>query len=176
MLLPKQWPELPQDWKHKCSVSPASWREKEESYLACDLKSKWLLSVHRKSEVEKTPLEGMPCKCFWRKKCCREITLESSWAPETARIPVSPYLLVSKLVQYRAQLLRVAVKSVSSNGWVGIPPVHREAMVPEAPTLLDVRWLDAGVEAMHLAATVGHADLKLVVIVAQPMEQTRCKY
>lgn len=29
MLLPKRWPELPQDWKHKCPVSSASRREKK---------------------------------------------------------------------------------------------------------------------------------------------------
>lgn len=73
---------------------------------------------------------------------------------------------MSKLIQYCAQLLCVAVKFMSCNGWVGIPPVDGETMVPEVPTLLNVRWLDAGVEAMHLTPTVGHAQLKLVVIIA----------
>lgn len=73
---------------------------------------------------------------------------------------------MSKFIQHCAQLLSVAVKFVSCDGWVGIPPVDGEAMVPEVLALLNVSWLDAGVKAMHLTPTVGHAQLKLVVIIA----------
>lgn len=80
---------------------------------------------------------------------------------------------MSKFIQYCAQLLCVAVKFVCSNGWVGIPPVNGQAMIPEVLTLLDVSWLNAGVEAMHLTSTVSHADLKLVVITAQSTKQNK---
>lgn len=71
-----------------------------------------------------------------------------------------------EFIHYGAQLLRVAVKSMSSDGWIGIPPVDGEAVIPEVRTLLNVCGLDAGIKAMHLAPTVGHAGLKLVVIAA----------
>lgn len=151
--------------------------------MARDLKSLWLFSAHRESKTENVPLQEMHYKYCWTKPHYQEKTLESAWSPQAARkeiwsfpntkpcsqkpdTQVLPYLLMSKFIQYCAQLLCVAVKFMSCNGWVGIPPVNGEAMVPEVPALLDVCWLDAGVKAMYLTSTVGHAKLKLVVIIA----------
>ena len=80
---------------------------------------------------------------------------------------INSYLSVSEVVQDGGQFLGVGVLTLGHHGRVGIPPVHREPMEPHVG-LLQVRLLQAGIEAVDLAARAGEGALQGPVILPQP--------
>lgn len=76
-----------------------------------------------------------------------------------------------KVIQNGPQFSGVAMRLLGSNGWMGVPPVNGQAVVPEALTLQDMSRLNTGIKTMHFTSVVGHADLKLGVVASQPGER-----
>lgn len=83
------------------------------------------------------------------------------------------HLVMPKFIQNAAQFPGVAMQLLSSHSWMWIPPVNGQAVMPEAPALQNVSWFDARVETMYFTSVLGHAHLKVCVIIAQPGDQRK---
>lgn len=54
---------------------------------------------------------------------------------------------------------------------MGVAPVDGQAVIPKVLTLQNVSRLDTRVETMHFTPIVGHANLKMGIVTAQPVEK-----
>ena len=78
-----------------------------------------------------------------------------------------------KFIQNGSQFPGVAVQFGGSNSWMGVPPVNGQAVMPKARTLQNMSWFNTRIKTMYFTSIVGHANLKLGIIIPQPIKKER---
>lgn len=78
-----------------------------------------------------------------------------------------------KFIQNASQFSGVATWLLSSHGWMWIPPVDGQTVVPEALALQNVGCFDTRIKTMHFTPIIGHAHLKVCVFIPKPRDQRK---